>query len=421
MVTLILFQKGIVAKKDRVLFSAGLSIKIMGAIALGLVYQFYYDGGDTFNYWEFGSSYIYEAFLNNPWNGLKMIFGDIRAPEHFSYFSRIMLNRGDDTLLVIRIAAFIDLFTGHTYSSTAIIFSLFSFLGSWYFFITIRNVLFTAKNELLFLSIFCFPSVIIWGSGLMKDTLALGGLLILFSIVINWLENKRTSLFRVLIFVIIFWMIAVLRMYIVLIFVPIVCIWIFLKFQEQIKSFFLKASLVPVLFAFTVVAAFLLADNITESSSRYSLSAIPKWSAITANDLGYWTGKNAGSGYSLGYRQETWGNMFSKFLPAVNVTLFRPYPWEVSSFLMLLASLESMITLFLAIFIVLFRRKYILSVFSQPILISCLGFILIFAFAVGVSSYNFGSLVRYKIPVFPFLGMIFVYLISGTRGTEARD
>jgi hypothetical protein len=36
---------------------------------------------------------------------------------------------------------------------------------------------------------------------------------------------------------------------------------------------------------------------------------------------------------------------------------------------------------------------------------------LIFAFAVGISSYNFGALSRYKIPCLPFyaLGLVLVY------------
>jgi hypothetical protein len=39
---------------------------------------------------------------------------------------------------------------------------------------------------------------------------------------------------------------------------------------------------------------------------------------------------------------------------------------------------------------------------TNPTVAFCLGFSLIFAFAVGVSTYNFGTLVRYKIPMLPF-------------------
>ncbi len=35
---------------NRVYFIPALTVKIIGALAVGLIYQFYYGGGDTFNY-----------------------------------------------------------------------------------------------------------------------------------------------------------------------------------------------------------------------------------------------------------------------------------------------------------------------------------------------------------------------------------
>ena len=47
---------------NRRYFFPALSAKIVGALALGLVYQFYYHGGDTFNYHSYGSRVIWDAF-----------------------------------------------------------------------------------------------------------------------------------------------------------------------------------------------------------------------------------------------------------------------------------------------------------------------------------------------------------------------
>ncbi|MEP2024099.1 MAG: hypothetical protein ABJI85_05525, partial [Reichenbachiella sp.] len=51
---------------------------------------------------------------------------------------------------------------------------------------------------------------------------------------------------------------------------------------------------------------------------------------------------------------------------------------------------------------------------NDPIVLYCLTFSLLFAFAVGVSTYNFGTLMRYKIPVIPF------YLITLTIAKTVR-
>jgi len=53
-------------------FIPGLTVKIIGAISLGLIYQFYYDGGDTFNYFE-QSGYIYQSIFDSPLITIKLL------------------------------------------------------------------------------------------------------------------------------------------------------------------------------------------------------------------------------------------------------------------------------------------------------------------------------------------------------------
>jgi hypothetical protein len=51
-------------------------------------------------------------------------------------------------------------------------------------------------------------------------------------------------------------------------------------------------------------------------------------------------------------------------------------------------------------------------------------FSIVFAFAIGISTFNFGSLVRYKIPIYPFfLSMLFVlnYMKNPPPNNEVID
>jgi hypothetical protein len=51
----------------------------------------------------------------------------------------------------------------------------------------------------------------------------------------------------------------------------------------------------------------------------------------------------------------------------------------------------------------LFKVKWrVFQYFKSPEVVFCLIFSLVFAFGVGISTYNFGSLARYKIPLFPY-------------------
>ncbi len=111
-------------------FIPALSIRMFGAIALGLIYHFYYQGGDTFNYHTHGSRIIYEAFIDSSWSGLKLIFGTDRFdPTLWEYTRSIWYIRDAQSFFIIRMAAIIDLFTFSSYLGTALIFSVLSFIG----------------------------------------------------------------------------------------------------------------------------------------------------------------------------------------------------------------------------------------------------------------------------------------------------
>jgi hypothetical protein len=95
------------------------------------------------------------------------------------------------------------------------------------------------------------------------------------------------------------------------------------------------------------------------------------------------------------------------------VTLFRPYLWETKKALQFVSAIEAaaffLLTLKVLLSVGLFRAWR--AIMDDPTIQFCVIFTLIFAFAVGVSSYNFGTLSRYKIPCLPFyaLSLVLIY------------
>ena len=89
---------------------------------------------------------------------------------------------------------------------------------------------------------------------------------------------------------------------------------------------------------------------------------------------------------------------------AIATALFRPLPWEAHNPIMLLSALEA--TFFLLFTLRIFWRTGVVAtikfVVTTPVLVLCFLFSLIFAASVGINSGNFGTLVRYKIPMIPF-------------------
>jgi hypothetical protein len=84
--------------------------------------------------------------------------------------------------------------------------------------------------------------------------------------------------------------------------------------------------------------------------------------------------------------------------------------------------MESFALLVITLIVLLVVNTDLFRLLKSPSLIFCLTFALIFAFAVGVSTFNFGTLSRYKIPLVPYyclaLGIIYYGWKSARKASE---
>jgi hypothetical protein len=166
------------------------------------------------------------------------------------------------------------------------------------------------------------------------------------------------------------------------------------------------------LFIGLAIGGFLfLTERFAKEMNRYSLTRVAETAATTRGWISYSSGED-GSAYDLGEFEPTIGGMLTKFPQAVAVTLFRPFLWETKKIIVLLSALEALIFLFFTLKAITKNKSKIFSrIIGDHNLTFFLVFSLIFAFAVGISTYNFGSLSRYKIPCLPFYAALLVILI----------
>ena len=388
------------------------AVKIFGAWALGFVYQFYYNGGDTFNFHTYGSRIIWKAFMDSPSIGLSMIFsGGEHASEFFSYSNQIYFFTDQSSFFIIRLAAIIDLFTFSTYTATALFFSFFSFIGMWFLFTT----LYKRYPDLHFwLAMGCLfiPSVFFWGSGILKDSMVMGCLGFITWLLSELFIEKRASIFKILLLIILIWAIFSVKKFILQAYLPAAIIWIYFANVKLLQSFVLRVLVLPLAIILSFVGAYYSAIKVGENDSRYALENLANTSRITAKDIRFQSGKGAGSGYELSaYFDGSVSNAIKLAPEAINVTLFRPYLWEVKNPLMLMSALESLTLLILTVLIILRKGYGAFTKILNPEVAFCFTFSLVYGFAIGVSTYNFGTLARYKIPILPFYfcGLVILY------------
>lgn len=391
-------------------FIPALTAKVVAAILLGVLYQFYYQGGDTYNFHSHGSRHIWEAFMDSPGKGMDLLFsrGEY-IPGTYKYASKMYFYTDASSFFIIRIAAVFDLLTFSTYSATAVLFAVVSFIGSWAFY----TVMYRHRPDLhkwIAYAVLFIPSVIFWGSGILKDTITLASLGLLTYAAGNLFNGQRILSSSLIAFATSFVIYSV-KKYILFCFLPAIILWFYATRLKYIKSQVLKIILVPFIAVLIVVAGYYSVLFVSEGDTRYSLDRLAETAKITAYDIRYYSGRDAGSGYSLGELDGTFSSMLALTPQAINVSLFRPYIWEVKNPLMLLSALESIVLLGFVVYVMAKKRFGIFSAWKDPIVMFCLVFSLTFAFAVGVSTYNFGTLSRYKIPLLPYFSLALIFIL----------
>jgi hypothetical protein len=404
-------------------FIPALTVKLVGAITLGLIYQFYYGGGDTFNYF-LHSSLMYEAFGDSFVVGWKLLTSDGELlPELAKYTSRMFWWQPNSTeLVIVRIAAVLGMFCLNTYTVIGLFFACISFSGMWAMFMTFAKIRPQVYKQLA-VAVFFIPSVFFWGSGLMKDSLCIGALGWVFYAFYQGAIQKKRLLKSAIIGGLAAYMLYITKVYILLSFLPPALIWVFNENSQRIKNDLIRLIAKPFLIGVGVVVAVFAAGNLTEGDEKYDLDNIGQRSKITADYLYEVSVKQEGSAYTLGKQDGTIGGMVKLAPQAIIVALFRPFLWEVRNPIMLLSSLESTFSLLFTLRILLRVGvgRFFRSISRTPVLSLSFVFALVFGASVGIISNNFGTLVRYKIPLIPFyVAALYILQSISTEGKTAK-
>ncbi len=355
--------------------------------------------------------------MDSPETGIKLFFN--RAGDYsgvYEYAARIPFFKDKHSYMVVKTAAFFDLFTFSTYSATALFFALISFIGGWMLFKAFYELKPTLHRWIAFAALF-IPSVVFWGSGILKDTITLAFLGMSTLFIKRIFIKGRFSLLHSILLLLCFYMIYAIKIYILLAFLPAAMLWIYVANLSKIRSSIVIILMLPFVVGIAIVSGYYAISQVGKDDPRYALEKIGNTAKVTAYDIAYQTGRDAGSTYALGELDGSLGSLVRLAPQAINVSMFRPYLWEVRNPLMLMSAVEALIFFVLTLWVIAKARGAWLATLSNPHILFCLAFSLTFAFAVGVSTFNFGTLSRYKIPLLPFysLALIFIYYENRER------
>lgn len=402
-------------------FYPALMLRLVVTIIYSVIIQFYYGGQADTNVYYRGVLDMHAAVEQNP-SVLKDIYGNLELTEDNPVVTEMMYDptggytyfvmRESKNWMVSKCGLVLSLIFNKNYLAISLFLSVFAFAGCWRMFKGFYTLYPHLKTKIALACLF-LPSIIFWGVGLIKDSICIGGLGFLFYSLINIFITRRKVLISVLIALASAWLIYNVKPYILLCFAPAFLIWIFIRFNRTIPDKTLR-SIAAVLFTgIALVAGVFLIQYMTsqEESSKFAADNLVQ--TVQSQQYGYTTAQGQGSAFTVGKVGSGFGSLLLLFPAGVVASLYRPFPWDVRSPLMVLSAIEAMAFIFLtySAFKKIGFFKTFGMIFSDPLTLFCFVYAILFAGFVGITTSNFGALVRYKIPCLPFyLMMLFIVM-----------
>lgn len=408
-------QKGNIDKNPVYRFyKAGLFVKIFAAIFFCMVYTLYYkEGADTTMYFRNSQSLV-KLLFQDPISYLKLLFGHRSQEVYFlfdNYTGWPWMYRDPESFVVVRlISPFTLLGLGNFYTTTILV-AWVSYLGVWRLYLLFCKIYPGLEKHFAWAVLF-YPSVVFWGSGILKDTFTLMALGIFVYSFYHALVLKENILRHSLLIMLSTYIIMIIKPYIIVALMPGVFIWLSFNKLRKLENPVLRWAVAPVVITAFLFAAISIIGLFSAELGEYgSVESMIRKAQITQDDL------TRAEAYSENFFDigEIDGTLtgFLKLAPqAIIAGIYRPFLWEVGNVLMLLAGLENTFIIFITL-LILWRTGPIKAakiIANEPMVIFSLLFAVIFAFAVGTTTANFGALVRLRIPLLPFFAGTLIIL-----------
>jgi hypothetical protein len=392
-------------------------LKIISGLALWAIYTFYYTDRSTADIYKYfdDSKVISDALWTHPSDYFKMLTGiGNNTPQFDHYYSemhywarKIDSSIYNDSHTIIRFNALLRLFSFGYYNVHTVVICFLSLTGLTAIYKTFIPFLRDKKRELIF-AVFLLPSVLFWGSGVLKEGLIFFtlGLLIYYS-------GKLFSLKALVICFAMAFLLAFSKFYVWLAIFPglVFLVWIRKTSLSKLLLKFIAVILVTSALGL-YIDSFTSIQNplVTLSQKQYEFNELASGQLTDANNKPI---PVAGSVIDIPHLEPTLRSFIANAPAALKNTFFRPYLTEMKSPLMLLAGLETLLILLIILLCLVFLKP--LKEIRWEYVIFCLSFVIIQFLIIGETTPILGAVARYKTIALPFLLIAFLLMADKNK------
>jgi len=298
----------------------------------------------------------------------------------------------------------------------------FSFAGQWKLFQVFNDYNKGKNQNILAIAVLYSPSIWFWGSGLMKDSICIGAMGFVINILYKNIVKKQFSFREWILLPFLIYLIFILKSYIIIILFISIMIVVFVRYVWQLKNLILR---IVVIFLFLSMSALFLAfsdfsaeiNGLVEESYSQVQTFQHSYNTLQGED------ENSKAGFELGTLDASLSGLVVKSPQVIFSCLFRPFLWESKKIIILFTALESTILLLSTIFL-LFKTRFVgffRIIFSNPLILFSFVLSILFALIIGFTTFNFGTMTRYKIILLPFYYFMLASVYTKTLGAKEQQ
>jgi hypothetical protein len=462
----------------RRVFAAGFLLKVAAGFFLTWIYTHYYPDrqtADIFKYYD-DAAIMFSSVKNHQYlDYMKMISGIGNDNDYFNqtyyahmnhWFRHYDFGTYNDNHTIIRFNALVMLFSFDHFYVHVIFICFICFLGLTALYKTFVTY-FTDKEPMLFAALFLIPTVLFWSSGVLKEGILLFALGFLFYSFFNAFIRKKNILLNIICLFTAAFLILINKNYLLLAVTPSLLCFYFVHIGKITRPvLFYSGFYLIVFFMSLLFSNYFLETNLpkTFSLKQRDFINVSKGGVFIQNNKNfvridpdkknyldtlaknnfkikpgsrymYWTNENLNdtlytqnstdtANYHLVWDLPVAGstihisrlepNIFSliKTAPeALYNCLCKPSLLSSKSFLERFSALENACVLIFLIICVWFKKQ----TYNRNLFALCLFICLIILLLIGYTTPVAGAIVRYKVPVMPFLIMCGILIIDENK------
>lgn len=374
-------------------------VKVIAGCGLLYVYSHYYDKETSDMYaFFYDGNVVHSLMSENPIAYFSILTGccDENSPQMIEYYNRMThwLKPFDDKVyndnkIIIRLHAVIRFFSGGNIYIHLIIFNFLSFVGLVGFYKFAAEFMSIRRKALLASGTFFIPTILMWGSGMLKESILIFAIGIAIWLIYNiFFKKAKWYYFPIIISLII--LLCLIKFYVFLSMIPSL-IWLCyfrIRPQKMLLSF-ITLHIILAIIAFNI--HWLLPNyDILQMIADKQRNFINMITILV----------EAGSAISLPILDGSMWSVIKAIPSGLFNTFCRPHIFEWHNAFALFAAVENLMLNIILIFCLIFTNpKNLKSLF---VFIS-ISFVFILFSLCGITTPVLGALVRYKLP-----GMLFI-------------